>query len=252
MQPNTNSSTQYRLPDLVSLSTSFTDATNLHWTRASIESNEWINSYNVFSDRRSVFFRQGQSELLASHAWPYAGYEEFRTCCDYVNLLFVVDDISDAQGQEGARKTLQTFLNVLRDEAWDDGSVIAKMTKEYVQCLSANGCGADDITLAIHYSVRNRFIKTGIQAQTYRRFVKSVGDYVDAVVEEARLRDRDEVLDMGSFQNLRRNNSAVITALFLIPYCLHIDLPDEVIEHPVCKRMFYSAVDMVCWANVYL
>lgn len=130
MQPLVDSRNQYRLPDLLSVSTPFTDDTNPHWNHASIESRDWVNSYHVFADRRQTFFRQGQSELLASHAWPYAGYEEFRTCCDFVNLLFVVDEISDAQGPRGARDTFQTFLNVLQDEAWNDGSIVANMTKE--------------------------------------------------------------------------------------------------------------------------
>lgn len=106
------------------------------------------------------------------------------------------------------------------------------------------------VSLNIGHSVRNRFIATGIQPCTYRRFIDCAHDYMEAVVEEARLREFDEVLDMNAFQTLRRNNSAVTTVLSLIPYCLHIDLMDDVIEHPVCQRMFFNAVDMVCWANV--
>lgn len=132
MQQTTHSSSQYRLPDLLSISAAFTDATNRHWARASIESKEWVNSYHVFSESRSRVLAQGQHELLAAHGWPYADYEEFRTCCDYVNLLFVVDEISDAQGQEGARQTFQAFVNAFRDAEWDDRSIVAKVAKAYV------------------------------------------------------------------------------------------------------------------------
>lgn len=75
-------------------------------------------------------FITGCNELLVSHAYPYADYEQFRTVCDFVNLLFVVDEISDEQTGDDARKTGLVYLNALRDKDWDDGSKLAKMTKE--------------------------------------------------------------------------------------------------------------------------
>ena len=75
-------------------------------------------------------------------------------------------------------------------------------------------------------------------------------DYIASVVEEAALRERGEVVDMQSYENLRRNNSAVPTCFALIPYCLHIDLPDEVVEDPIFNRINLAGIDMVCWSNV--
>jgi len=72
----------------------------------------------------------GQSELLVSHAYAFAEYEEFRTICDFVNLLFVLDEISDYQGEGDARATGEPFLRVLRDIEWSDGSKVALMTRE--------------------------------------------------------------------------------------------------------------------------
>ena len=89
-----------------------------------------MSSYNVFSDRRQAFFVQGQSELLVSHAYCFAEYHEFRTICDFVNLLFVVDEVSDDQDGKGARRTGEVFLNAMRYPDWDDGSALAKMTRE--------------------------------------------------------------------------------------------------------------------------
>lgn len=123
--------THFVLPDLFALSTPFKDATNPHWARASAESRDWVNGYNAFTDlRRRAFFLQGQSELLVSHAYPYAEYEEFRTCCDLVNLLFVIDEVSDQQSGKDARITGEVFLNVMRNPTWDDGSKLAAMSRE--------------------------------------------------------------------------------------------------------------------------
>ena len=42
----------------------------------------------------------------------------------------MVDEISDDQDGEDARKTGNVFLNAMRHENWDDESILAKMTKE--------------------------------------------------------------------------------------------------------------------------
>jgi hypothetical protein len=124
--------TSFTLPDLLADSSAFTDAVSPHWKAASADSRSWVTSYNVFTDRRRNFFQQIESELLVSHAYPYADFDEFRTICDFLNLLFVIDEISDEQGAKDARTTGESFLNVLRDIDWSDGSKMALLTQEYV------------------------------------------------------------------------------------------------------------------------
>jgi len=53
-----------------------------------------------------------------------------------VNLLFVVDEVSDDQNGKDARATGRVFVNAMKYPDWDDGSVLAKITKEYVLPLS--------------------------------------------------------------------------------------------------------------------
>lgn len=120
---------RFVLPDLPSLCP-FQPSTNPHYTRGAAESRAWINAYDVFTDRKRAFFVQGCNELLVSYTYPYACYEQFRTCCDFVNLLFVVDEVSDEQNGADARRTGEISLNVMRDPSWDDGSKLAKMTRE--------------------------------------------------------------------------------------------------------------------------
>jgi hypothetical protein len=126
----TQSPCHFVLPDLFSLSSAFHSASNPFWKRGAVESRRWVDSYAVFADRRRAFFLQGQSELLCSHCYPYAGYEEFRTCCDLVNLLFVIDELSDEQSHGDVRHTGDIFLQAMRDPTWTDGSKLARMTLE--------------------------------------------------------------------------------------------------------------------------
>ncbi|TFY78436.1 hypothetical protein EWM64_g5579 [Hericium alpestre] len=223
-----SSAVQFTIPDLFGLSTVFTDAVNPHWERASAESRAWVNGFQMFNDKRAAFFLSGQSELLVSHAYPYAGYEEYRTVCDFVNLLFVMDEVSDRMNKEDALSTGEVYLKVMEDPTWDDGSKLAQMTREF----------------------RKRFMRR-VQPNSYsfRRFLKLGKAYVECVAEEAGLRVRNEVLDLDKYTAIRRENSAVRACFGVIEYALDIDLPDEVFEDPVFQRIYFAGVDMVCWAN---
>ena len=110
----------------------FKAGTNPHYIKASTESSQWISSFKIFSEEKLAFFKKSGAELLCSHVYYYTGYEQLRTCCDFVNLLFTIDEISDDQDERGATHTGRVFIESLRDADFDDGSILCKMTKEYV------------------------------------------------------------------------------------------------------------------------
>ena len=81
----------FYLPDLLALSTPFKGSTNPHYARAAAESRAWVAKYaHIFDDQERAAFAMGCNELLVAHTYPHAQFEEFRTVCDFVNLLFVV------------------------------------------------------------------------------------------------------------------------------------------------------------------
>jgi len=83
--PGLLSTKQFILPDLLA-SCPLKGATNPYYREAGAESSAWINAFDVFTDKKRAFFVQGCNELLVSHTYPYAGYEQFRTCCDFVRV----------------------------------------------------------------------------------------------------------------------------------------------------------------------
>ena len=122
----------YRLPDLHSLCP-WKACFNPHHDAAAAASSQWVLSYNALKGKKLEFFKEGGSELLCAWAYPYAGYEELRTCCDFVNLLFTIDEISDDQSGRDATVTGLSVLNAMKDDSYDDGTTLCAMTKEYVQ-----------------------------------------------------------------------------------------------------------------------
>ncbi|KAE9398703.1 terpenoid synthase [Gymnopus androsaceus JB14] len=204
---------------------------NPHYKDAGAESAAWIDSYNIFTDsRKKAYFRdvmQGGSELLIAHTYPYASYEQFRTCCDLVNLLFVVDEVSDEQSGDGARATGEIFLSAMRDPEFDDGSTLCKITKDFTKrYMSSAG------------------------PKTAKRFMEHCDRYIECVSREAELREHGEVLDLEAFTPLRRENGGVRLCFALFEYVLGFDLPQEVFDDPTFMEAYWAAVDMIEWANV--
>ncbi|KAF9532586.1 isoprenoid synthase domain-containing protein [Crepidotus variabilis] len=216
---------QFRLPDLLS-ACPLKDGTSPHYKEAAAESRAWINSYDIFTDRKRAFFIQGQNELLCSHVYCFAGYEELRTTCDFVNLLFVVDEVSDEQNGMEARATGQVFVNAMKYGDWDDGSILATITKEF----------------------RARFLRLA-GPNTVKRFADQCETYTQCVGREAELRERNEVLGVQDFVPHRRQNSAVLLCFTLVEYILGLNLKDEVYEDETFQEAYFAACDYVCWSN---
>ncbi|KAF5369039.1 hypothetical protein D9758_003091 [Tetrapyrgos nigripes] len=216
---------QFVLPDLLAYCP-IQGATSPHYRLAGAESSAWINAFNVFTDQKRAFFVQGCNELLVAHTYPNAGYEQFRTVCDFVNLLFVVDEVSDDQNSLDARATCDVFLNAMKNPDYKDSSKLCAITRDF----------------------RARYLDLA-GPETTRRFFVHCEKYVECVTKEAELRERGQVLDFASFTYLRRENSAIRLCFGLFEYTLGFDLPQRVFDDPVFMEAYWAAADLVCWAN---
>lgn len=99
----------------------------------SAAASEWVLQYApaVISSKDKIpFFGQKGSPLLAALIYPYADAERLRTCCDFLNILFVIDEVSDRQGRREVQATAATVLNAMKNDAYDDGTVLCRMIKE--------------------------------------------------------------------------------------------------------------------------
>ena len=83
-----------------------------------------------------------------------------------------------------------------------------------------------------------------------RRFLKEMEDYVAAVTTEVQLRDNATILDLRSYERLRRLNSGMPGCFEMYACLFGVDLPDMVYHHPAFQQMYFAAVDMTSWANV--
>jgi hypothetical protein len=71
-----------------------------------------------------------------------------------------------------------------------------------------------------------------------------------AVAKQADDRAKGYIPDLESYIAVRRDTSGCKPCFALIEYAAQIDLPDEVMSHPVIMAMEEATNDLVTWSNV--
>jgi len=74
--------------------------------------------------------------------------------------------------------------------------------------------------------------------------------YFQGVQQEASYRTGGFSPDLQTYIEIRRETSACKPVFDLIEYSLDLELPDDVIEHPIIMALNQGANDLVTWANV--
>lgn len=71
-----------------------------------------------------------------------------------------------------------------------------------------------------------------------------------AVAKQSDDRANGRIPDLESYITVRRDTSGCKPCFALIEYAARIDLPDEVMSHPVIMAMEEATNDLVTWSNV--
>lgn len=120
------------LPDLFSM-TPLTSSKNPHYELVGDESAKWTDSYRFFDGRDREHFMKSEFELLAALAYPRASKEDLRIACDWMNVLFVFDELGDRQDGSDTEATANAFFAALKgvDCEYSD-TAFYKYVSEYV------------------------------------------------------------------------------------------------------------------------
>jgi len=83
-----------------------------------------------------------------------------------------------------------------------------------------------------------------------KRFIHFMDLFLKAVTIQARDRTADTIPNIEDYVTVRRDTSGLKAAWALIEYANGLDLPDEVMEHPIIQSLEVAANDFVSWSNV--
>jgi len=163
--------------------------------------------------------------------WPESDRERFRLVVDSLNGIFAWDDLIDEStiklDPEGAKRAVEDVMSSLRDPE--------HVKTEFVQS-----------DLLRDFWLRSLPLTTpGCQ----KRFLDTMDGYTHSTYEQVIHRAKDFDLDIDEFIIWRRQSSAVRVVFVLIELGLGLDMPDEVMEHPLILRLDECANDLIGLGN---
>ena len=94
------------------------------------ESSAWSDSFGFFSGPKRQHFIRSATQLLASYAFPYAGREELRVCCDTMSLFWIIDEMLDDLTYPQVCNPAETFIKAFKGEL-HAGSAIMQLLTEW-------------------------------------------------------------------------------------------------------------------------
>ncbi|EGN99183.1 hypothetical protein SERLA73DRAFT_90456 [Serpula lacrymans var. lacrymans S7.3] len=226
MSSTESAPTKFILPDLVTDCT-FPLRLNSDCYDVARASEKWLLSGARLVEPRSSKFMGLKAGELTAACYPDADASHLRVCSDFMNWLFNMDDWLDEFDVEGTWGMRECCIGAFRDPLqFETEKLGGKMTKCFF----------------------SRFVKTGGPGCT-ERFIHTMDLFFKAVVLQANDRANGLVPDLESYITVRRDTSGCKPCFALIEYAARIDLPDEVMQHPVIQSMEEATNDLVTWSN---
>ncbi|KAG6868137.1 hypothetical protein C0993_007260 [Termitomyces sp. T159_Od127] len=214
--PPLASAAKITLPDLVS-HCDFKLRCNRHRKQITRETKWWLFKGGNLNGKKRDAFHGLKAGLLTAMTYPDAAYPQLRVCNDFLTYLFHLDNLSDDMDNRGTRSTADVVLNSLYHPYSYRGSErVGKMTRDYYK----------------------RMILTASPG-SQQRFIETLDLFFQSVTQQATDRTKGVIPDLESYIALRRDTSDAN----------NLNIPDEVMEHPIILSLGEAANDLVTWSN---
>lgn len=220
------SSEKIVIPDLVSHCT-FHLSVSRHTKLVTKETKRWLFYGGNIVGNKQEKYHGLKAGLLTAMTYPGAAFPQLRVCNDFLTYLFYLDDLSDDMDDRGTRPMADAVLNSLYHPHKSRSSArVGKMARDlYKRILLTASPGA-----------RQRFIET-------------MDFFFQSITQQAEDRAAGVIPDLESYIALRRDTSGCKPCWALIEYAYNLDIPDEVMEHPLILSLGEATNDLVTWSN---
>ncbi|KAE9390857.1 terpenoid synthase [Gymnopus androsaceus JB14] len=202
-------------------------AINPHYSVCKQESSAWCEGFKAFDAKAQKSFNRCDFNLLASLAFPLLNKAGCRVGCDLMNLFFVIDEHSDVATPELAQKQADIVMDALRNPH------MARPSHEWI---------GGEVTRQFWLNA----MKTATPSSQCR-FINTFQSYMDSVVQQAKDRDSSLIRDVESYFLVRRDTIGAKPSFTVCE--LHMNLPDEVIAHPIIAKLSSLCIDALIIGN---
>ncbi|KAG6328768.1 hypothetical protein ID866_10321, partial [Astraeus odoratus] len=189
-------------------------------------STEWFIALASLTDAGKKKHKATNVTHVAAYYCPEADPARFRVYADFMNWIVMIDDLLDNYSPEEARELRECCMRAFRDPEFQTENRFALMVQSFF----------------------GRFRETGKPGCT-KRFIDGVDFYFSGSEKETEYRAKGSTADLESYIEYRRGTGVCPPIFAMIEYSADIDLPEEVISHPVIKAMEDAANDATSWGN---
>ncbi|KAH9976471.1 terpenoid synthase [Russula compacta] len=200
---------------------------NPHYAEVKPGSDIWLRDFNAFDEKSQRSFDLCNFALLCGLGYPLLNKDCLGVACDLMALMFVVDEYTDKVDNDGARAYAEIVMDALR-----------KPHSERPQGESKLG------EIARQFSLKAIQV---VSASSWKRFIVTFAEYLDAVIDEAADRAAGHVRGIADYLKLRRLTIGGYPSFLCFE--LGLDIPDEVIEHPGIKSLLSLVAETILLTN---
>ncbi|KAI8980145.1 terpenoid synthase [Trametes punicea] len=217
---------RFVLPDLVS-HCPYLRRSNSDGVPVARASESWLLSEANFAPERQTAFLGLRAGELTAACYPDADADHLQVASDFMNFLFTLDDWSDEFNAEDTHGLAGCVMRALGDPlGFETDKAAGKLAKSFFA----------------------RYLRTAGPKCT-RRFIDTMYLFFRAVAQQAQDRARGDISSLEEYIALRWDTSGCKPCFALIEYAAGIDLPDEVISHPMIRALEEATNSFVTWSN---
>ncbi len=188
----------------------------------------WVKDFGLVSERAFGYFRMLDYHWLSAWAFPDADLQRLELVNNWMTLFYFFDKNWDDAPPEMVKAGQKLLLYVLKGE----GPLPADAGK---------------LELALH-DVRNRMLKF-CSPEWMAHFTRNVEAYFESCVWEAHNKHKNQIPDVASYIEMRRNTGAVQPSFELAGALGMVDIPPCVLDHPRIHELNRRANDVITLFN---
>ncbi|KAF5350098.1 hypothetical protein D9756_009238 [Leucocoprinus leucothites] len=193
-----------------------------------VEAADWVNENRLFNEKAQRSFDKSLFGLLGCLIFPLETKAFCRVGCDLANAYFVIDEYNDVAEPEVAAQVCDTVMDVLRNPY--------KERKE-----------GDKLGIYMQGFWQRALALTKPGAPCIGQFIDGFDLYMTSMIQEADDRETKRVRMVDDYLQLRRETFGAQATIAFLGFGL--ELPEEVLSHPVMKSMTLAAMDLLCLTN---
>ncbi|KAF8524715.1 terpenoid synthase [Hysterangium stoloniferum] len=192
-----------------------------------------------FAEARRRRINELKAGRLAAYCWNRAiDDSRLRIICDFLNVFFHMDDLSDHLSTSEAATSSEVAMNALA-------------SPHAYRTVLPSGRKLPEVEPETSKLLRDFWERCIVDmapgAQT--RFCKNVDGWVKGMEMECQLRNNDSLPDITSYLAFRRDSSGIRPCFDLLEYAFGIELPNVVTNDPAFTALLNSANDFISLSN---